>query len=757
MFRTELMAGVNVRMVPGEDVERARAELALPAIDTLGKDSLARIRGNLNADYVLLGSYIQIGSGTSGQIRLDIKLQDTATGEVAASVSESGAAATLFELVSQSTAVLSTKLRGGYMPTDITHDVLSRNPEATRLYAEGLKHLRLYDAITASRLLKEATENDPNSALIHSALAEAWSTLGYRYKAEGEAKKAVDLGAHLPREAGLAIQARYHEILRDWDQAVQIYQSLWTVFSDNPEHALHLANALTSAHRGSAALATLKELRQKVSHFDDDPRVDLAEAVAAESLGDSKGELAAAERAIAKAGPLGARLLVAQAQLRACWALDNLSRWDEALTFARSARQIFAEFGDRASEAHAVKNIGDVFDDRGEHAEAKRIYEEAVAVYRDIGHQDGLAATLNNLGEALRSLGDLDSAKRSYEESAKLAAVTGDWKLEAIVLNGIGSILWRRGNLAGAQEVYEKAVAGLRKAGDKDLLANSILNLAEVLQDQGYLDDGLKLFEESLVLADRPGNKSSTARILGDIGELLLAKGDLLGAKKRFNDQLALGGKIPDDKQSAYALQGLGQIHLAQGELREARSKYEEALKLRAELTEKGLVAETRLALAELEMEENRPSNATTDATEAANQFRIENEVGQEALADGLLARSLAADGHASQSANSATRASVLLPKVESVALRLSILTALARVKAGQGKLAQASTDLRGILNEAYKLRSVPRQLEVQWVLCEFDPQSCTPALENEARDKGFLLIANKVATMRSKSSSPQR
>jgi len=82
-------------------------------------------------------------------------------------------------------------------------------------------------------------------------------------------------------------------------------------------------------------------------------------------------------------------------------------------------------------------------------------------------------------------------------------------------------------------------------------------------------------------------------------------------------------------------------------------------------------------------------------------------------MAYALLARSLAADGHASESASSATRASALLPKVESVALRLSIVTTLARVKAGQGKLAQARLDLRAALNEAYKLRSVPRQLEI--------------------------------------------
>jgi DNA-binding winged helix-turn-helix (wHTH) protein/tetratricopeptide (TPR) repeat protein len=749
MFRTELIAGGGARVLPGEDVDRAKAELTLPSIDSLGKDSLARIRHNLNADYALLGSYIRIGQDVSSQLRLDLKLQDTTTGEVVVSVSKSGATTRLFELVSQSAEALSVKLRRGSVSSDVVHGPFSRNPEATRLYAEGLTRLRLYDAIAAARLLEEATKVDPKSALIHSALGEAWSTLGYRDKAQREAKEASDLGSNLPRETLLSIQARYHEILRDWDRAIGIYQSLWTVFADNPEHGLHLASAQTSAHKGSAALATLAELRHNAPQLAGDARVELAEAVASESLGDSKGELAAARRAIAKADRVGARLLVAQAQLRACWALDNLSQWDEALALAQTARRTFSEFGDRASEAHAVKNIADVQDDRGDHTAAVHVYQEAIALYRAIGHQDGLAATLNNLGEAFRSLGDLDNAKQSYEESANISAVTGDWKLQAIVLNGVGSILWRRADIAGAQAAYEKAVAGLRRAGDRDLLANSLLNLAEVLQDEGYLDDGLKLFEESLALAEEVDDKSSAARIHGDMGELLLRKGDLLGAKKRFNDQLALGTKIPDDRQRAYALHGLGQVHLAQGEIADARSSLSDALNLRAKLNEKGLVAETRLALAQLEVEDNRSSVAALNAREAADEFRAEKEVDQESLAYALLARSLVAEGDIAEAANAAHRSAELVPKVQSVARRLSIAVALARVQATQGDLARARSGLQSALDEAVKLRSLPQELEIRSVLCELDSQSCTPELEKEARDKGFLLIAKKAAITR--------
>ena len=95
------------------------------------------------------------------------------------------------------------------------------------------------------------------------------------------------------------------------------------------------------------------------------------------------------------------------------------------------------------------------------------------------------------------------------------------------------------------------------------------------------------------------------------------------------------------------------------------------------------------------------------------------------------------------------------MPRIESAARRLSIVIALARVSAAQGNFARARSKLQSALNEAYKLRSVPHQLEIRSALCEFDSQSCTRELEKEARDKGFLLIADKVATLRGNSAKP--
>src|SRR5882724_5287566 len=54
---TELTAGEQVRAIPAESVARMKMELALPDVDSLGPESLLRIRKNLGTDYVVAGSY----------------------------------------------------------------------------------------------------------------------------------------------------------------------------------------------------------------------------------------------------------------------------------------------------------------------------------------------------------------------------------------------------------------------------------------------------------------------------------------------------------------------------------------------------------------------------------------------------------------------------------------------------------------------------------------------------------------------------
>jgi eukaryotic-like serine/threonine-protein kinase len=313
MLTTELAAGEQLRLIPGESVAQMKISLSLPEEDAFSKATLNRIHQNVDTDHVVVGSYLALGNG---RVRVDLRLQDAASGETLASVADSGKEAEVSDLAARVGEKLREKLGAGSVTTADAGAVrasLPSNPEAVRLYSKGLAKLRLFDALDARDVLEKAVVIDPNYALAHSALAGAWSTLGYDAKAKEEAKRAFELSKNLSREDRLMIEGRYRETVSEWDKAVEIYQTLWRFFPDNLDYGVRLAAAQTSAGKGKEALGTVGAMRKLPSPANEDPRIDQTEANAAESLGDFKRQQSAALIAAEKARQQGAKLFEARA------------------------------------------------------------------------------------------------------------------------------------------------------------------------------------------------------------------------------------------------------------------------------------------------------------------------------------------------------------------------------------------------------------------------------------------------------------
>jgi tetratricopeptide (TPR) repeat protein len=426
MLTTELAVGEQLRTVPGENVARMKIDLSLPDADTYGKETLANIRKNLGTDAVVLGSYVPL---EKGQLRLDLRLQNTAAGETMAAVSEKGTEEQLDDLVSRAGVALRRKLGAGAVSDADAASVraaLPSNTEAARLYAEGLAKLRLFDNLAARDLLEKAVAIEPTHALSHSSLAAAWAGLGYDTNAAAEAKRAFDLSQGLSRQDHLSVEGRYRETTREWDKAVEIYKTLFGFFPDNLDYGLALAQSQTRAGNGTAALATVETLRKIPAPQNGDPRIDLAEAIAAQSLSDYTHESKAAARAAEKGQATGARLLLARARLFQSVALRQLGQPKDARAAIEDARQIFAASGDRNGVASADNGIANILSDQGDIQGAKKRFESALAIYREIGNKAGAGKVLGNLATEVSNGGDMAGGRKLCEEALVLLQESGD-------------------------------------------------------------------------------------------------------------------------------------------------------------------------------------------------------------------------------------------------------------------------------------------------------------------------------------------
>jgi eukaryotic-like serine/threonine-protein kinase len=341
------------------------------------------------------------------------------------------------------------------------------NPEAARFYAEGLAKLHDYDALAARDLLERAISIDAKHALSHSALAEAWSALGYDANAESEAKVAFDLSGNLPREQRLSIEGCSHEYARDLPGAIEIYKTLRNFFPDDLDYALRLASAQTKTHLGKDALQTISRARQLGKPDSEDARIDLVEANAAESLGD----FSAAQRAAAvahKAQERGRRLLLAQAKELEAWTWERLGDLDKATLEMREARDLAEVAQNQRLLGLALKQLGVIDEDKGEFEKACAFYRSALAIFQKIGEQRQVARSLESLGNIDYEQERLAEAKHCYEDALRIdreiAAPPGAIGSD---LGSIANVLDSSGDLVGATEMQEQSLKGFREAGDK--------------------------------------------------------------------------------------------------------------------------------------------------------------------------------------------------------------------------------------------------------------------------------------------------
>lgn len=797
MLTTELGAGSRVRVISGENVVRARQSLGLPYADSLDKERLERVHSVLGADLAIVGSYVVIGEGENRRLRLDLRVIEMPDGEVKSSALQMGTEGELFDLVSRVGAEMRHTLGIADLSPEQTRQAEAlrlESSEAARLYTQGLARLRAFDPPGARDLLEKAVRADPESALIRSALSQVWSDLGYDPRAVEEARKAVELSAPLSREERLAIEARLHQVSKEWGKASEIYHSLWTFFPDDVEYGLQLANSLMMAGRGNEAAAAIAALRKLPPPAGEDPRIDLAETRNARRLSDIPGEMRAAEAAIEKGRQSGEALVVAQALIFQADALTTMGRPEESVPLFQEARDLSVKHGFHRVAGMALANLGITLQRQGDLDGAEKAHKEALDIAQQLGMAVGIAAQLHSLGELHQDRGELDEAVDLLKQARSWYVRIEDRMMEAWALNNLGMVLWTRGDLAEAVQSFERAAVlarqtgnranegralynlGIARAwqgrlaearrhqkqafqilrgiGDRSLSASAVAASADVLIRLGDLPGARQRYDQALAEKRRAGDRLGTGQVLGSRAAFAYLQGDLASARKLSEEQLQIAEEVGSRSLRAWALQGLGRADLAAGDLARARKSLEESLRESGRTGEQLRSAATRLDLARVAIAEGNAPAAAGLAREVASWYGARGIVAGEAPALAVLAEALLLQRDLSGARRAADQARALAEKTEDREMRAAVAPALARVEAASGQMPRALRNLRQAIDEAASLGLVAPGLEARLALGEIqlragsraEGTATLQALHREAEERGFRLLARTPA-----------
>ena len=719
MFSTELAAGQNVRVIPEESVARMRGDLSLPTADSFGRETLARIRTHSNVDLVVLGSYLAQGLGGTGKVRLDLKLQDTRTGETVETLSREGSTEDLADLVSLSGASLRRTLGITPITVEDAGSVRASSPsnsEATRLYAEGVDKLQKFDAQGARVALEKAIASDPKHALSHSALARAFSELGYDTKAIAEAKKALELSDGLPRADRLLIEGRYRELTHDLPPAIEIYRTLHNFFPDDLQYALLLSAAQTNAGLGRDALQTVAQMRNLPSPDNQDAQIDLAEARAAQSLGDLKLCDRAAGAAAVRAEQQGSKLIMSAALNTQSWALSRMGKESESDAAEAKALALAKETGNSRAVAAVQHGIAISQYNKGKFAEAQKSFETALSEFRAIGDVNSTASVSHNLGVLLNDEGDLASSKRYLEDALRIQ----------------------------------------REINDDRGVASDLDDLGSVLESMGNLNEALRMKAEAAQIFHRTGDRRGEAVSLGNMGAIQIKQGNIADARASYEKSLALKQQNNDSRGQAYALLGLSFVNMAGDRLDEAHSQAARALAIRKEMNDEMRSAEAQAQLAEIALEKSRPVEAESLARAALKVLEKSKVPSSAAYANVVLARALLAQNKIKEAESVSKAGMALAQQANDFATTANAALAMATVRSRLGQTHVAAAELRsldrdaatrGFLNAALRTRLHLGVLEVSSHATLADGVARLKQLRDEAQHKGLLLISHRASS----------
>ncbi len=722
MLRTELGSGETLRMVSGEDIAGLHATSPWSAAGSFNAATAGRLGTALDADVLVVGSFVRIARHDGNQLRLDARMQEAKTGEILAEVAEVGSDRDLFQLISRMGGRLRGHLGAGAMDLDPAISAeLPADAQTARLYTLGLVRLREFDASSAKELLQQAVAAEPKFPLAHAMLARAWGALGYEQYRRREAKTAYDLSSRLPRMDRLQIEGDYYETLADHERAASAYRALFGLFPDSVDYGLQLITAEMQGQHSGEAKETVMQLRRLPAQSSGDPRIDLAEATIER---DTPKKLALLRSAMAKAQANGEKLLYARARQRECIALIYGPAPQSARPACEEAYHIFMAAGNRLEAADSLRAVGDGEGTAGHLSDAVATYQQALGILENMGEHEKTATILNNMAIAYENQGELGRAEQLYREAWRHFDKAGDAANAATPRSNIADILLEKGDLRAAKALYLKSLNS-PSSEDPSELGYPNYRLASLLLLQGSLKDARHHAEEAI--ADfRPGGANYEY-----LSEAMIVRGD---------------------------------VRLAAADLERARQDYSEALAMLKRIGANNLVSEAQVALARLAIEERRFAEAEELLRQATSQLEGESAKVSASGAALTLAMALREEGKLDEAAAALHRAEALRGNYPDPWLRLESALEEARLDLAVARRDQAvrnsaprqMTRVRSAVQEAHRFGYFQTEYEARLVLAQIesaagqqDAGADLRTIETETRARGYERLARKAAVER--------
>ena len=292
--------------------------------------------------------------------------------------------------------------------------------------------------------------------------------------------------------------------------------------------------------------------------------------------------------------------------------------WNEAMHIILRCLELTSH---PITKAKLLEHRGLIHYWKGEHREATRFYEQAIALFQEHEDQYGEAVILHRLGFIKSDEGFYRECENLYRRSVQIAR---QHQLpEEILATGIhlvGVILYHQCRYEESQENLEMALAMRKKIGS---VAASVTmrRLAATYRRMGRLQEARKLLRECLVVDRKSGIERNIARCLRQLGMVNLALEYYDDARDNYELSYNIFQKIGNKKGIASVQTNLGELYLKQDRLEDAERHLRESLAMASKLKSQYGIAMNLRLIAELHYQRSEYREVAKQALEALSHF----------------------------------------------------------------------------------------------------------------------------------------
>jgi CHAT domain-containing protein len=270
----------------------------------------------------------------------------------------------------------------------------------------------------------------------------------------------------------------------------------------------------------------------------------------------------------------------AEALYRLGWVHQDLSDYQEALTFLENALPLYRRLGKPTEEGILLNRIGIMSSQLGRWSEARTAQEQAAQIFHRIGRSELESEALSAEAFLDGTLGEVQKALDKYREALALARQVKVLDSEGVALAGIGEMLIYQGKLAEALDNLGDALPVLEAAGRPADKARVLARMADVYHRLNRLPEARSRLEEALEIQRQRGDRTGQAITLNSLGTVYLLLKQVEDGGKAYQAARDLFHATHDPIGEAFSLLNLGRYRYAAGDARQALQLHDQAADL---------------------------------------------------------------------------------------------------------------------------------------------------------------------------------